>query len=347
MRANITLKDMAGILGVSVSTVSKALSNSPEIGHKTKSKVNDLASLHQYKRNNQAYSLRSKKTNIIGVVIPQLNNEYISNVIDGITYEANKRDYKLMTYQTKDSYTNEVNSINTLNGSVDGIIVSTAIQTLKTNKNEHLSSLVNDKFPVVMFDRIIDTLNCDKVVSNYFESAFKATTDLIKSGKRNIGLLINPNYDYASQLWKQGYCKALASAGINIKTEYILQLEKNQVEYHNRIERLISSKKLDAIISIDETYALEVIKIAQQYAISIPNELSLLTFKGDGISKHLSPTITNISQNGYLIGRRTAQLLFNRILSKPKAGFIVNTVTTTTTHRESTGANSQLLSISA
>ncbi len=347
MRANITLKDMAGILGVSISTVSKALSNSPEIGHETKSKVNDLAVLHKYKRNSQAYSLRSKKTNIIGIVIPQLNNEYISNVIDGITYEANKRDYKLMTYQTKDSYINEVNSINTLNGCVDGIIVSTAIQTLKINKNEHLANLVNDKLPVVMFDRIIDTIECDKVVSNYFESAFKATADLIKSGKRNIGLLINPNYDYASQLWKKGYCKALASAGINIKTDYILQLEKNQIEYHNRIERLISSKKLDAIISIDEIYALEVIKIAKQYAISIPNELSLLTFKGDGISKHLSPTITNISQNGYLIGRRTAQLLFNRILGKPTEKFIVNTVTTTTTHRESTGRVSQLLSISA
>jgi len=347
MRANITLKDMAGILGVSVSTVSKALSNSPEIGSETKSKVNDLASLHQYKRNSQAYSLRSKRTNIIGIVIPQLNNEYISNVIDGITYEANKRDYKLMTYQTKDSYTNEVNSFNTLNGCVDGIIVSTAIQTLKINKNEHLSNLVNDKFPVVMFDRIIDTIDCDKVVSNYFESAFKATSDLITSGKRNIGLLINPNYDYASQLWKKGYCKALASFGIKIETDYILQLEKNQVEYHKRIERLVSSKKLDAIISIDEIYALEVLKIAQQYSISVPNELALMTFKGDGISKHLSPTITNISQNGYLIGRRTAQLLFNRILNKPKESFIVNTVTTTTTHRESTSRNSQLLSISA
>jgi len=347
MRANITLKDMAGILGVSVSTVSKALSNSPEIGHKTKSKVNDLASLHQYKRNNQAYSLRSKKTNIIGIVIPQLNSEYISNVIDGITYEANKRDYKLMTYQTKDSYTNEVSSINTLNGCVDGIIVSTAVQTLKMNKNEHLTNLVNDKFPVVMFDRVIDAIDCDKVVSNYYESAFKATTDLVKSGKRNIGLFINPNYDSASQLWKEGYCKALASCGIKIKTDYILQLEKNQTEYHKRIKTLISSKKLDAVISIDESYAIEVIKIAQQYAISIPNELSLITFKGDSISKHVSPTITNISQNGYLIGRRTAQLLFNRILSKPKESFITNTVTTSTTHRESTGRNSQLLSISA
>ena len=347
MRANITLKDMAGILGVSVSTVSKALSNSSEIGHETKSKVNDLANLHQYKRNSQAYSLRSKKTNIIGVVIPHLNCEYISNVIDGITYEANKRDYKLMTYQTKDSYTNELNSFNTLNGCIDGIIVSTAIETLKINKNEHLTNLVNDKFPVVMFDRIINGFDCDKVVSNHFESAFKATTELITSGKRNIGLLINPNYDYASHLWKKGYCKALSSFGIKIKTDYILQLEKNQVEYHKRIERLISSKKLDAIISIDEIYALEVLKIAQQYSISVPNELALMTFKGDGLSKHLSPTITNISQNGYLIGRRTAQLLFNRIISKPKDSFITNTVTTTTTHRESTSRNSRLLSISA
>ena len=134
--------------------------------------------------------------------------------------------------------------------------------------------------------------------------------------------------------------------GIKINTDYILQLEKNQVEYHNRIEKLISSKKLDAIISIDEIYALELIKIAQQYAISIPSDLELMTFKGDGISKHLSPTITNISQNGYLIGRRMAQLLFDRI-SKPKKHFIVNTVTTTTTYRESTDSNSKLLSISA
>ena len=155
MKSPLTLKDIANIVGVSVSTVSKALNDSHEIGEDTKFRINKIANTYNYKRNSLAYNLRSKRTNTIGIVLPELSTSYVASVVDGISHILNLNNYRLMFYQTRDLYTNELKAFETLSkSSVDGLIIAPSLEAVESQKLDHFYTLAEKEMPFVIFDRI-------------------------------------------------------------------------------------------------------------------------------------------------------------------------------------------------
>ncbi len=210
MPNKVTLKDLANLAGVSVSTVSKALSDSPEIGERTRKRIKDIADSCNYVPNNIARSLKAKSTKTIGVIIPAILIEFFNKVLYGIEAEATNRGYKIVICLSNETTIKEAESINTfINGSVDGIILSVAEETQRTNDFSHFEKSLKYNVPMVMFDRVLDDIDCDKVTVDDLEGAYKATQFLANLGCENI-LFLNPIQGISvGKLREEGYINAI------------------------------------------------------------------------------------------------------------------------------------------
>ena len=180
MKAKATLKQIAKELGVSVSTVSKALNDSPEISEQTKVKIKEYAKLKNYKPNVIGLNLKNRKTKTIGVIIPNILNSFFAKVFSGIEKVADKKGYNVITCISNESLEKEIHTLEMLsNGTIDGFILSVSQEAQKLQDYNHFSEIINDGTPIVMFDRIADEVDCDKVVADDFDSALKSTQHLI------------------------------------------------------------------------------------------------------------------------------------------------------------------------
>lgn len=175
MSGNITLKGLAKMAGVSVSTVSKALANSPEISDATKNKIKELAKECHYRPNYIAQSLKSSSTKTIGVIIPDILNFFFVKILHSIEETGRKMGYKIITCISNESLQTEKENIDILtNGSVDGLILSVTTETQKLNEYKHIQQVINNQLPVVLFDKVTDTLNCCRITSDNYQGAFMA-----------------------------------------------------------------------------------------------------------------------------------------------------------------------------
>ena len=190
MKAKATLKKIALEFGVSISTVSKALSDSPEISEATKIKIQEYAALQNYKPNSIAKNLKNQRTNTIGVIIPNILNPFFAKVFSGIEKEALAKGYNVITGISNESFNKEQQVMDMLNnGTIDGFVVAIAEETQSLKEYKHFKDIMNSGTPIVMFDRVADGINCDKVVVDDFDSAYDATSHLIKLGSEKIALL--------------------------------------------------------------------------------------------------------------------------------------------------------------
>lgn len=186
MKSKITLKDIARELEVSISTVSKALKNSEEIGRDTKEKIQAFAKLYNYKPNNIAISLKNKRTKNIGVVIPDIVHHFFTTVIRGIEKYANARGYNVIVCLSEESFDKEVINMEMLaNGSIDGFIMSLSSETQEKGDYNHLKEVTEQGIPVVLFDRITHEVECDKVIIDDKLGAYQATKSLSIREKTN------------------------------------------------------------------------------------------------------------------------------------------------------------------
>ena len=189
-----TLKELAKELKVSVSTVSKALHDSPEISVSTIEKVKELAKKRNYKPNKIALSLKSNRTLTIGVVIPDILNRFYSKVLDGIHDSADKHGYDVITITTKESIIKEIDSLQILStGNVDGVIIAMSEETLNKNDFSHIKEFTMKDTPIVMFDRVTDKINCDKVVIDDFDAIYNEVKSLKELGRKRIGFITTIN----------------------------------------------------------------------------------------------------------------------------------------------------------
>jgi LacI family transcriptional regulator len=208
----ITIKDIARELGVSVSTVSRALKDHPDISPQTKQLVREFVEKMKYKPNAVALSLRSRRTNIIGVVVPEIVHHFFSSVISGIDEAAMAAGYNVMFFQSNESYEREIMNIQSLiNSRADGVLISIAKGSKKFN---HIKQLIDNNIPVVLFDRDCDEIETDKVLVDDFEAAFNAVDYLIKTGCRRIAHYSGPQHLQIGYLRKRGYISALEKNGI-------------------------------------------------------------------------------------------------------------------------------------
>ncbi len=314
MKTRITLKKIASELGVSISTVSKALKGSHEISEEVRERIQAFADFYNYKPNNLALQLRNQKTSVIGVIIPEIVHHFFSTVIDGIEQYANKRGYNVMVCVSNESYEKEVLNFNVLtNGSVDGLIVSVARGTQKNKKYNHFEALIKDEFPLVLFDRIIESIECDKVIIDDVGGAYNAVEHLIEIGSKKIALLTTQDYITVGSLRKEGYLKALKNAGLEIDESLIYKINDSENLYE-QIKKVFNSKNQpDAILAVNEIYAANALIIAKERGLSIPNDIAIIGFTSGLISEFTSPPLTSVVQHGYLMGEHAAELLINRI----------------------------------
>jgi len=316
MKVKATLKQIAKELGVSVSTVSKALSDSSEISESTKIKIKEFAALKNYKPNSIAKNLKNQRTNTIGVIIPNILNPFFAKVFSGIEKRALERGYNVITGISNESQKKEEQVMEMLNnGTIDGFIISLAEETQAEKKYTHIKDILNSGTPIVMFDRVADEIKCDKVIVDDFDSAFNATNHLIKLGCRKIALLSTIDNVSVGKLRLEGFKKAIKSKNQIIDEELVI-LENNLETFEAKLKELLCSKKIDGIFALNEVATTTAFRLALKKGFKIPDELNFIGF-ADGVwSKRLTPSLSTVSQHAPEIGKNAADLLIDRLEDK-------------------------------
>jgi len=321
MKRKITLKQIARELDVSISTVSKALRNSIEISEDTRQKVQAFAKLYHYRPNNIALSLKNRKTKTIGVIIPEIVHHFFSNVIRGIELVANSKGYNVIVGLSSESFDKEVINMEMLaNGSIDGFILSISKETLLQQDYHHFNETISQGMPIVMFDRVVNDVNCDKVIVDDVKGSKKAVNKLVSYGCKNIALITTKDYVSVGRLRTQGYIEALEAHKIEPKASLILKVDDKFVSedrlelLENEIEQLFKlNKNIDGIFAVNELYALAAMKVARLNGLNVPNDIQVIGFTDGVLSRHATPSLTTVSQHAQAMGEKAADLLIQRL----------------------------------
>ena len=316
MKRKITLKQIAKELDVSISTVSKSLRNSPEIGEETRLKVQAFAKFYNYKPNNIALSLKNRKTKTIGIIIPEIVHHFFSTVINGIEQVANENGYSVLICLSDDSFDKEVLNMEMLaNGSIDGFIMSLSKETQFKGDFHHITEVINQGMPVVMFDRVTNDILCDKVIIDDQSAAYEAVQSLIDKGRKKIALVTTVDYVSVGKLRTDGYIKALLDNDIPFNENLIIKIEDVDT-CEITIGKLLEDKAIDAVFAVNELFAVTIIKTANKIGLNVPTDLAVIAFTDGIISKYSTPTITTVSQNGIKMGNKAAKMLIERLESE-------------------------------
>ena len=307
----ITIKDIAKILGVSPSTVSRALKDHPDISEETRNLVKTFAQKVNYRPNALALSLRSQKTKTLGLIIPEIVHHFFSSVISGMEDLAYGEGYHVMICQSAENFHREV--INTqalLDLRVDGLLVSVS----KTTKDfTHLKNAMQDGTPIVFFDRICDQIDTDKIVIDDFEGARIATTHLIETGAQKILHLSAPPHLLIGKNRYEGYCQALKNHRIKVDEKLVLKCDTREDVLSLQKHILELAPKIDGIFAVNDSTAIAAMQVLQENGFKIPNDIGVVGF-GDGPNATISsPTLTTVEQKGYEMGREAVRLLIQRL----------------------------------
>lgn len=313
-----TIKDIAKALGISTSTVSRALRDSYEISQGTKQMVLDYARNINYKPNPIAISLKTKKSRSIGIILPEISNNFFSQVINGIECVARNYGYNVVITQNFESYSNEIDNANFLaSRSVDGCLVSVSAET---ENFDHFTNLQQRGLPIVFFDRIVEKFDTHTVITDNEKGAYDITLHLLKNNYRKIAFVSTSPNLYTTQKRFAGYKKALADFDINIDASVIKYcshdgIYQDEVEY--ALDELFSQDvKPDAILASTDKLSVECMHYCKKRNIRIPEDIALSGFSNLDITDLLCPSLTVVRQPALRIGKLAAQLLIKTIESK-------------------------------
>lgn len=309
-----TIRDIALKLDISVSTVSRALRNMPEVNEKTRKKVLEMAEKLNYEPNRVAQSLRIRRTNTIGVVVPEVEMHFFSSIISGIQETANSLGFNVMFCQSNESYQTELANIQTMISSrVDGLLISLSRET---RNPDHIHHLLKKSIPVVLFDRVIDDIDTSKVIVDDYEGAFHAVSYIIKTGCTRIAYLGGPSDMSISNYRLKGYLDALKheKASQEPMVVHCENLEEGAAIGAN--ELLASDNPPDAIFCFNDPVAIKVIQVIKEKGLKIPDEIAVVGFTDDPISALITPSLTTVMQPSYEMGKVAAQLLIKHITTK-------------------------------
>ncbi len=313
MKRKITLKQIARELEVSISTVSKALKDSDEISKDTKQKVKAFAKLYNYRPNTIALSLKNRKTKNIGVVIPDIVHHFFTTVFRGIEKYANEHGYNVVVCVSDESYEKEVFNMELLaNGSIDGFIMSVSAETQQKNDFSHLKEVMEQGFPLVLFDRVIDEINCDKVVMNDERIAYEATAKMLAEGKKKIALVTTESYFNVSEKRAEGYKRALLDHGAEYDKDLTLVLPFKGIE-ESYIETFVENQNFDGVLCVNEIFAVLFMAATQKKGLRVPEDVSVIGFTDGLLSRYSTPTLTTVAQHGERMGERAAEMLIEKL----------------------------------
>ena len=311
----INLKQLADKLHVSISTVSKALRDSYEIGADTKKRVLDMAEKMGYKANPYAGHLRNHRSKTIAVIIPEMTNNFFIQAITGAELVAQENNYHILVYITHDDYAQELSIIKHLQGGrVDGVLMSLSAST---KDYSHLSELIEYKIPIVFFDRICHEIETAKVITDDFASGFNATEHLIQNGCRDIAYLsISENLSIDNKR-KQGYLEALNKYDFKTSHARIVQCGTNENTNHKILKRLLQQRnRPDGIFASVESLALLSYTVCKELGVNIPNDIKVICFSNLLTAALLNPSLSTVAQPAFEMGRQAAAILFKHLDKK-------------------------------
>jgi LacI family transcriptional regulator len=323
----VTMKEIARKLGVSVSTVSRALKDSPELHPDTKKKIVDAAKAMNYQYNLLAQSLRISRSKVLGVIVPELTSHFFSSNISGISDTAFRRGYNVMICQSNESYEQEKANVKTLVSSqVDGLLISLSRET---KSYEHLQELYDREIPFIMFDRVTEEIPVSKVTVDDAHGAYLAVHHLLEQGCRKIAYFSGPEDLYISKKRKEGYLEALKEYGIP-ESEARIYVTDLTPEGNRKISlQMIAEKdRPDAVFAMIDPLAIDLMTVLKEKGVKIPDEIALAGFTNNPTSAVVDPSLTTISQPGYEMGKIAANHLLDQldeIVSDEPQSFVLQT----------------------
>lgn len=307
---NVNLKQLAKELNLSASTVSRALRDSHEISQETKDRVKALALKLGFQPNPHASSLRQSKSKTIAVIIPEIENNFFSQVMNGVEEVAQQKSYHVLIYLTHEDTTREKDILNVLrNGRVDGLMISVSNTTITF---EHLEAYRLAEIPLVFFDRVCEDIDVPRITTDDSEAAFKATEHLLKQGCKKIAFLSMSGNLSISSRRKSGYIKALEKYGLADK-ELIVAGGPTDESNREAIRELLLREKPDAVFASVEKLAVNTYQVCRELNIDVPQQLKVISFSNLAAAALFDPPLSTIVQPAYEIGKEAATILFKII----------------------------------
>ena len=313
---NITLKEIATTLGISITTVSKALKDYPDVSEKTKKAVKELAQNLNYTPNSFAVNLRTKESKTIGLIIPEVTHHFFSNIIKAIIDAAEKNGYLVIILQSNESLELEKKQVELLiNKRVDGILISLSNES---NNDSHIQEIINRNIPLVMFDKIAKLSNCSKVVIDDQKAGFDATQHLIDKGCKKIAHIRGPLNPQNSIDRYLGYKKALEKNNIPFDSKLVYTCEK--VTFEEGLEftkQLIEEHPdVDGIFAITDLVAVGAVAYCNEQKIAIPNDIKIIGFSNWFMSQVITPKLSTVEQPSHEMGIAAFDLLLEEMKAR-------------------------------
>lgn len=329
VRTRTTLAEMSKALDLSISTVSKSLSGSPEISLPTQTRVRNYAKLCNYIPNNFASSLRKGYTNTIGLIIPNILNPFYAKVLAGIEEYLDEHHYKLITSISNESLTKESTSLNKMAGGyVDGFILCVSKETELTNTYDHINTITKRGTPLVLFDRICDTVECDKVIIDDYKAAYDTTDYLINDkGLKHIVMTSLIDNMCHGKLRAEGFKAAMIANNLQVKNHLIVADTKEELRT-KLLKALEENGQIDGVFGLNEQAVLQSIQIKNRIKSTAPDrDVTVAGFCNQTQAKYY-PSLIVVNQNAETIGKAAAKLILKRIKNKQMPPFQTKMIAT-------------------
>lgn len=307
-----TIMDIAKIIGVSVSTVSRALKDHPDISAGTKNTIKKIARELNYQPNTLAQSLTKQETRTIGVIVPNLETSFFTSILTGIQNKAFNAGYKVMISQSKESYLVETDHVQAfINNRVDGLFIC---HTKESKSFDHIKLCLHSGIPVVQFDRVCDDLNTSKVLLEDARGVYLVIKHLLQQGCTKVLFVSGPEHLNICRSRLSGYKKALKEFNIPfvsdlvIYTDLLLRSIVGAVEERVRID-----KSVDAVFSISDIGAVHIISRLKEIGVKIPEQICVAGFGNDSIGAFIEPALTTFNPRTVEVGEKVAKLFFDQL----------------------------------
>ena len=303
--------DIARELGVSPSTVSRALKNNPDISEETRKLIHQYAKEHNYKPNTLALNLRTSRSNTIGVIVPQLIHHFFSCVISGIEEVAAKAGYNILIAQSNEKYDQEVKNIHAFLGArVCGVISSLAKDT---SSYEHYQELIDNNIPIVFYDRICPNINTGRVVVDDYAGAFAAVEYMIQTGCKRIFFYSADSHLEISKNRRNGYLDAMRKYKIPVDDSMIKMCDTRELAIAITPDILEMKDRPDGFFAINDETASGILYACKLMGFRVPEEISICGFTDGAIAQNTDPKLTTVEQHGEEVGKSAIHLLIDKI----------------------------------
>ncbi len=314
-RHQITIMDIARELGISKSTVSRALKDHPDIKQETRQLVKEYAEKSGYRPNMMALNLKKNKSNIIGVIVPDIERPFYASLISGIQQQANRHNFFVLVSQSKDSYVAELNIVQTLlDLRVSGIILCHSKETVQF---PHFDEILKRGVPLLLVARPSNKHQVSLVSTDYFVGGYMIGEHLVKQGYKDIAIISGPPTLMMSNQQIDGCINAVENAGYTIP--------KNRIKYCNfQRERVLSeamgllngNHPPDAFFCVHDRAAIELLKLFGQKGIKVPEDVGVAGFGNEPVSSYIMPGLTTIAQDPFRQGELATEIILQEILSE-------------------------------